>query len=312
MMRELNIVVSAPCSMSWAAMAGDDRVRHCGGCSQNVYNISDMTQKEAELFLQENGTGNCMQFYRRADGTIMTDNCPVGLRALRNRCRSALRVAAAAVASLLAFVPFVKSDAQQQTSSAGPKAGQTADISAGQIGDQSTGQSASAPTAVEVKPWKEAIGAKVGENMRLGYIHRLPETKSAAKQVMLGSECSDSQVMNQAHLPQFFRGRIKAVQTLSPCAAGNANSVPADAPASTADAFSNKDAASKPGPADFTASDLYSKARVSEEQNKTILALFQMRQAYKAWKEQKGADPAFGAHIEAEVLRLELKMKLHE
>src|SRR5262249_26244855 len=69
----------------------------CGMCRKNVYNISDMTRKAAEAFLAENGTSQCMRFFRRHDGTIMTDNCPVGLRKIRN----AIRLVARSVASIV-------------------------------------------------------------------------------------------------------------------------------------------------------------------------------------------------------------------
>jgi len=81
-------------------MQGDQRQRSCNGCSRNVFNISEMTKQEAESFLRENGTSQCMIFYRRKDGTIMTDNCPVGLRKLRDRCRVVVR----AIAGLLTFM----------------------------------------------------------------------------------------------------------------------------------------------------------------------------------------------------------------
>ena len=76
-----NLCIAAPCSISWEGMPGDNRKRECGGCSRSVFNISDMTKAEAERFLRENTEAPpCMIFYRRHDGTIMTDNCPVGLR----------------------------------------------------------------------------------------------------------------------------------------------------------------------------------------------------------------------------------------
>ncbi|MBX9692322.1 MAG: hypothetical protein K2Z81_08065 [Cyanobacteria bacterium] len=94
------LMIAAPCSVSWDSMTGDDRVRHCAGCSKNVYNVSDMTYREANDFLRINGATPCMTFYRRKDGTIITDNCPVGLRKLRDRYRRLKQF----VASMLALV----------------------------------------------------------------------------------------------------------------------------------------------------------------------------------------------------------------
>ncbi len=84
------LVIAAPCSASWNSMEGDDRIRHCNSCSKHVYNISSMTRQEAEQFLSQQSTGKCMRFFRRKDGTVLTDDCPVGLRKIRERCRTAI------------------------------------------------------------------------------------------------------------------------------------------------------------------------------------------------------------------------------
>lgn len=96
-----NLVIAAPCSVSWELMTGDDRARACSQCSRNVYNLSSMTRNEAEAFLAEHGISHCVTFYRRENGTIMTDNCPVGLRKLRDQCRLAAKMVAAAITFLL-------------------------------------------------------------------------------------------------------------------------------------------------------------------------------------------------------------------
>ena len=79
------IKISAPCLESWEAMEGDERVRRCNGCKQNVYNLSGMTQSEAEDLLQTHEGGLCVRLYQRNDGSIITKNCPTGVRALRER-----------------------------------------------------------------------------------------------------------------------------------------------------------------------------------------------------------------------------------
>jgi hypothetical protein len=66
-------------------MAGDDRVRYCQECGLNVYNLSAMTRPEAEAFLERREGRACTRLYRRGDGTILTRDCPVGLRAIRRR-----------------------------------------------------------------------------------------------------------------------------------------------------------------------------------------------------------------------------------
>ena len=78
-----NLEIAAPCHVSWDGMTGDERVRHCQSCKCNVYNISEMSKKEAEEFIAQSEGRLCVRFYKRKDGTILTDNCPVGLRTLK-------------------------------------------------------------------------------------------------------------------------------------------------------------------------------------------------------------------------------------
>ncbi len=94
------VTVAAPCSVGWENMVGDERVRFCGHCSLNVYNLSGMTKREAERLVVQAEGRLCVRFYRRADGTILTKNCPVGLRALRRR---AAKVATAFASTVLSF-----------------------------------------------------------------------------------------------------------------------------------------------------------------------------------------------------------------
>ncbi len=92
--------VAAPCSADWKEMRGDERVRFCERCSLNVYNLSAMTRREAERLVVRSEGRLCVRFYRRADGTTLTRNCPVGLRALKRR---ASRVASGAAAAAIGF-----------------------------------------------------------------------------------------------------------------------------------------------------------------------------------------------------------------
>src|SRR5262245_57629306 len=80
-----NIQVAAPCSASWEEMAGDERVRFCEQCLLHVYNLSGMSRRQAEALVRQHEGRLCVRFYRRLDGTVLTDNCPVGLRAARRR-----------------------------------------------------------------------------------------------------------------------------------------------------------------------------------------------------------------------------------
>src|SRR5262249_19517730 len=80
-----NIRVASPCPASWDKMTGDDRVRHCQECKLNVYNLSEMTRIEAERLVANREGRMCVRFYRRADGTILTRNCPRALQAVIRR-----------------------------------------------------------------------------------------------------------------------------------------------------------------------------------------------------------------------------------
>src|SRR5215472_1418422 len=93
-----NIRVASPCPASWEKMTGDDRVRHCDECKLNVYNLSAMPRTEAERLLAEREGRLCVRYHRRSDGTILTQDCPRGLRAAAQRLS---RVAGAALAALM-------------------------------------------------------------------------------------------------------------------------------------------------------------------------------------------------------------------
>jgi hypothetical protein len=80
-------------------MSGSERARFCGLCKKHVYNISAMSRTDAEALIREKeGRDVCIRLYKRADGTVIVDNCPVGLRAIRKRVRWIIEGVAAAVA----------------------------------------------------------------------------------------------------------------------------------------------------------------------------------------------------------------------
>jgi hypothetical protein len=91
------VYIKTPCTLGWDTMQGDDRVRFCGQCNLNVYNVASLSRKEAANLIKGADENLCLRLYRRPDGTIITDNCPVGLKKMRDRIR--LRVAA-----ILAFL----------------------------------------------------------------------------------------------------------------------------------------------------------------------------------------------------------------
>ena len=95
-----NVRVASPCNASWDEMLGDDRVRFCTSCEKNVFNLSAMPRVDAERLLAERMNGElCVRFYQRADGTVMTQDCPVGVTKKRRK----LAVLAAAGAGAMAL-----------------------------------------------------------------------------------------------------------------------------------------------------------------------------------------------------------------
>jgi len=95
------IQVASPCDVPWESMAGDNRVRHCKQCSLNVYNLSELTRDDAEQLLQQHTGRLCVRYFKRHDGTVITQDCPVGLRAIRLRVAKSLTAAATLTFGLL-------------------------------------------------------------------------------------------------------------------------------------------------------------------------------------------------------------------
>ena len=73
-----DVRIASPCSADWDKMYGDDRKRFCGDCKLNVYNLSGMTREEAEGLIMRAEGRLCVRFYKRRDGTVITQDCPVG------------------------------------------------------------------------------------------------------------------------------------------------------------------------------------------------------------------------------------------
>jgi hypothetical protein len=79
------IEIPVPCEVPWDSMAGDDQVRHCGACRQNVYNVASLTRPEALRLLEARAGHVCLRIFRRPDGTVLTADCRDRLRAARKR-----------------------------------------------------------------------------------------------------------------------------------------------------------------------------------------------------------------------------------
>jgi hypothetical protein len=82
------IEIRSPCTVSWDEMrssGGDGRVRFCGQCRQNVYNVEAMSRGEARRLIAMREGRVCVRILRRPDGTVVTADCWARLRAARRR-----------------------------------------------------------------------------------------------------------------------------------------------------------------------------------------------------------------------------------
>lgn len=82
------IEIKSPCTVSWDEMrpaGGDGRVRFCGQCRQNVYNVEMMGRGEARRLIAMREGRVCVRILRRPDGTVVTADCWARLRAARRR-----------------------------------------------------------------------------------------------------------------------------------------------------------------------------------------------------------------------------------
>jgi hypothetical protein len=74
------VAVEVPCPVSWDAMHGDEQVRFCERCQQNVYNLSEMTTTQAVRLIEAKQDRLCIQTVRSRDGILLTADSPVGWR----------------------------------------------------------------------------------------------------------------------------------------------------------------------------------------------------------------------------------------
>src|SRR5215510_14708772 len=110
-----NLRIASPCPVGWNSMSGDDKIRYCELCHLNVHNFSEMTAGEIQKLLTTSEGRICGRLYRRADGTVITRDCPVGLKAFRKRI--ARRAAAVLTAVLsLTTLSFSQSTKTSSTS----------------------------------------------------------------------------------------------------------------------------------------------------------------------------------------------------
>lgn len=100
----LRFKVASPCTETWESMVGDGRARHCASCQLTVHNLTGLRRDEVEAVLRRAGGGRvCARFYQRADGTVLTEDCPRGLALVRRRMLAGVTMAFALLLGTLGF-----------------------------------------------------------------------------------------------------------------------------------------------------------------------------------------------------------------
>jgi len=93
--------IASPCLVSWDSMSGDDQARTCQNCRKKVFNISNLTNREARLLTESNTGDLCVRIEVARDGTVVTK------KPVENRHRQASIVSKLlAIGSALMFGAF--------------------------------------------------------------------------------------------------------------------------------------------------------------------------------------------------------------
>ncbi|HJW09458.1 MAG TPA: hypothetical protein VJ483_07455 [Holophagaceae bacterium] len=118
--------IASPCSADWAAMRGDARIRHCAQCGRHVYDLSSLSADEGLALIRDQEGRLCVRLWRRADGTVLTADCPVGRRLRSRRMQrasaAAMGVLAAAMLNLACAKPKVEARVTPAASTLQPAA----------------------------------------------------------------------------------------------------------------------------------------------------------------------------------------------
>jgi hypothetical protein len=102
-----NLPSASPCDATWASMDGEGRVRRCGRCGKQVYDVVSLPRSEALALIMEDEQFSDVDEARRtlrvrADGTLIAGDCPLGAHRQR-RARAVVGggLAALGLATLL-------------------------------------------------------------------------------------------------------------------------------------------------------------------------------------------------------------------
>jgi hypothetical protein len=98
--------IAQPCSTGWENMTGDDKIRFCDACNKQVFNLSVMTQRQAEAIIAATRGNLCARIITRTDSSLLTAQIVAEpLPELHRISRRALPIASAVVSAMVAFNP---------------------------------------------------------------------------------------------------------------------------------------------------------------------------------------------------------------
>jgi hypothetical protein len=118
-----SITIASPCQAEWENMKGNNQIRFCEECKLNVYNLSGMTTQAAEQLIRETEGRLCVRYFQRADGTVINQDCPIGLNYLHTKKN--IRLSRIAVAITLVTIMGVFTVNAEANKIASPQAIQT-------------------------------------------------------------------------------------------------------------------------------------------------------------------------------------------
>jgi hypothetical protein len=101
------VEITSPCTANWDEMKGTDQIRYCSECQKYVYNLSEMTRREAEALLVSRGNQMCARLIRDLDGQTLTVESLPPVRLLRWKPGPVARAVVSAIISIApAAAPF--------------------------------------------------------------------------------------------------------------------------------------------------------------------------------------------------------------
>ena len=112
------VEISSPCTANWDEMKGTEQIRYCSECDKYVYNLSEMTRREAEELVVSSGDQMCARLTRDLKGQTLTVESLPPVRLLGWKPG---RVANAVVSALISITPAAVPLASGQAASQSAK-----------------------------------------------------------------------------------------------------------------------------------------------------------------------------------------------